>query len=165
MATAGLYPTFSLLGSINFAAFGSADLLTTAAQTASFGPSMRWNLFDGGRVRQLIQGEDARAEQALARYEQTVLRALEDVENAIASYVQESERRDALVRAVRAAENASELVTVKYRTGLTDFQNVLDTERSLFVQQDRLAQAEGRIVQNLIRIYRALGGGWSLPQG
>jgi outer membrane protein TolC len=64
---------------------------------------------------------------------------------------------------VDAAQRAVELVTINYRTGLTDFQNVLDTERSLFQQQDQLAESEGLITQNLIRVYRALGGGWPVP--
>jgi NodT family efflux transporter outer membrane factor (OMF) lipoprotein len=162
VATAELYPTFSLVGTFSFEAFDSGDLLERSSRTYGFGPSFRWNLFDGGRVRQAIQVEDARTEQALARYEQTVLRALEDVEDAMVAYVQESERRDALDRSAVAAEKAVELVNVLYRTGLTDFQNVLDTERSLFEQQDQLAESEGLVTQNLIAIYRALGGGWSL---
>ncbi len=104
--------------------------------------------------------EDAQTEQALAGYEQSVLRALEDVENSMVAYVQENERRDSLDRSVEAAQKSSDLVLILYKTGLTDFQNVLDMQRSLFVQQDALAESEGRVTQNLIRIYRALGGGW-----
>jgi NodT family efflux transporter outer membrane factor (OMF) lipoprotein len=162
VATAELYPSFSLVGTFTFEAFDSSDLLERSSRTYGFGPSFRWNLFDGGRVRQAIQVEDARTNQALARYEQTVLSALEDVEDAMVAYVQESARRDALERSAVAGEKAVELVNVLYRTGLTDFQNVLDTERSLFVQQDQLAESEGLVTQNLIEIYRALGGGWSL---
>ena len=162
VATAELYPTFSLVGTFTFEAFDSSDLLERSSRTYGFGPSFRWNLFDGGRVRQAIQVEDARTDQALARYEQTVLSALEDVEDAMVAYVQESERRDALDRSAVAAKKAVDLVNVLYKTGLTDFQNVLDTERSLFEQQDQLAESEGLVTQNLIEIYRALGGGWSL---
>jgi NodT family efflux transporter outer membrane factor (OMF) lipoprotein len=162
VATAELYPTFSLVGTFTFESFDSSDLLERGSRSYGFGPSFRWNLFDGGRVRQAIQVEDARSEQALARYEQTVLSALEDVEDAMAAYVQENDRRDALARSSAAAAKAVELVNVLYRTGLTDFQNVLDTERSLFEQQDQLAESEGRVTQNLIGIYRALGGGWAV---
>ena len=78
------------------------------------------------------------------------------------AYAEENERRDALARAVAAARTGFELVNTLYLAGLTDFLNVLDTERSLFEQEDRLAESEGLVTENLIRIYRALGGGWSL---
>jgi outer membrane protein TolC len=126
----------------------------------SFGPSFRWNIFDGGRVRNQIRVEDARTEQALARYEQTVLNALEDVENAMVSYVREKERMGILERSVNAAQKSVELVRVLYVNDLTDFQNLLDMERTLFVQQDQFADSEGMVSKNLIRIYKALGGGW-----
>jgi len=125
---------------------------------------MSWNLFDGGRVRSAIRVEDARSEQALFRYEQTVLSALEDAENAMVAYVQASERRDALERAVTATRRSEGLVQTLYKTGLTNFQNVLDTQRSLAQREDELAESEGAVTRNLILIYRALGGGWAPPQ-
>jgi NodT family efflux transporter outer membrane factor (OMF) lipoprotein len=161
VATADLYPTFSLGGTFTLAAFDADGVFDSGSTAFGFGPSVRWNLFDGGRVLNRIRVEDARTEQALARYERTVLRGLEDIENAMVSYVQESERRDALFRSVIAARKAAELVDTLYRTGLTDFQNVLDMERSLFEQEDQLAESEGFVSKNLIRIYRALGGGWA----
>ncbi len=109
-----------------------------------------------------MKAQESLTEQALLGYEQTLLLALEDVEDAFVAYVQENERRDTLQRSVTAADAAVKLVNTLYRTGLTDFQNVLDTERSLFQQQDQLAQSQGEVTQNLIQIYRALGGGWSL---
>jgi outer membrane protein TolC len=93
-----------------------------------------------------------------------VLGAVEDVESAMAAYVQERIRRDALARSVVAARRSVALVDTLYRSGLTDFQNVLDTQRSLFQQEDALAESEGLVTQNLIRVYRALGGGWA-PEG
>jgi outer membrane protein TolC len=76
-------------------------------------------------------------------------------------YEQEGERRAALVRSVKASQESVDLVVLLYKTGLTDFQNVLDMERALFRQQDLSAQSEGEVVKNLIRIYKALGGGWT----
>lgn len=160
VATADLYPRFSLVGSFALSAVDAAEFFTRGSTRYGLGPTMQWNLFNGGRVRNLIAVEDARAQQALARYEQTVLLALEDVENAIVAYELEIARRDALKRSVVAAEQSVELVKVLYRTGLTNFQNVLDMERSLVRQQDQFAESEGAVVQNLIRLYRALGGGW-----
>jgi NodT family efflux transporter outer membrane factor (OMF) lipoprotein len=160
VATADLYPTFGLSGFFTFDALESDDWLTAAKRSYAYGPVFRWALFDGGRVRNRIRVEDARTEQALAAYEQTLLRALEEVENALVAYGEEQERRDALERSVVAAEEATKLVDTLYRTGLTDFQNVLDTQRSLFEQQDDFAASEALVTQNWIRIYRALGGGW-----
>jgi NodT family efflux transporter outer membrane factor (OMF) lipoprotein len=165
VATADLYPRFSLIGSLGYAAFSSGDLLDPGSRTWSFGPSVSWSLFTGGRIRSNIRAQDALTEQALLQYEQSVLLALEEVENALVSYVQEIERRDALGRAVTAAQQSVALVTTLYRTGLTNFQNVLDSERSLFLQQDQLAESEGLVVQSLIRLYKALGGGWAPDAG
>ena len=161
VATADLFPRFALIGSFAFDALDAARLFTGDATAFSFGPAMRWNLFDGGRVRANIGVQDSLTEQALTLYENTVLLALEEAENAMVAYAREIERRDALERAVLAAAQATDLVKTLYRTGLTDFQNVLDTERSLTRQQDLLAQSRGDVTLNLIRIYRALGGGWS----
>ncbi|UCE87679.1 MAG: efflux transporter outer membrane subunit, partial [Deltaproteobacteria bacterium] len=163
VATADLYPRLALLGTFEFQALRGHDLIKGSSGAYAYGPSIQWNIFDGGRIRNRIRAEDARTEGALALYENTVLRAFEEVENAIVSYVQESDRRDALARSVVAAREAVELVDTLYRTGLTDFQNVLDTQRSLFAQEDELARSEGFVTQGLIRIYKALGGGWSPP--
>ena len=92
------------------------------------------------------------------QYHSTVLSALEEVENALTDYVQEQRRRAALERSVAAAKESVQLVTTQYKNGLTDFQNVLILQRSQFQQEDKLAQSEGQVVQNLIRIYKALGG-------
>jgi multidrug efflux system outer membrane protein len=158
--TAELYPRFHLLGTFSFSAADAAKMFTGGAGTYSLGPAVIWNVFDGGRIRSRIRAQDARTEGALAEYENTILIALEEVENSLVAYTREVERRDALARSVVAAQESVELVRVLYLTGLTNFQNVLDTERSLFQQQDRLAESEGLVVENLIALYRALGGGW-----
>ncbi len=159
IATAELYPTFSLLGDFGYLGARN-DLIDGSRKVYSFGPSFRWNLFDGGRIRNRINVEDARTHQALIQYENTVLEALEDVENAMVSYDREKERRVYLQRSVDAAQQSVNLVNVLYKSGLTDFQNVLDSERSLAEQMDAQATSEGQVVQNLIQIYRAMGGGW-----
>jgi multidrug efflux system outer membrane protein len=162
VATADLYPRFTLSGVFAFEG-ASAQIFQPNGITWGFGPQFRWNIFDGGRIRSTIKVEDARTDQALSTYEQTVLLALEDVENSMVSYQQEKIRRDALHRSVVAARKAVDLVDTLYRTGLVDFQNVLDTQRTQFVEEDRLVQSEGFVTQNLIGIYRALGGGWEPP--
>lgn len=158
IATADLYPRFSLSGFFSFQ--GTSDLLTYKNTAWQFGPSFIWNLFDGGRVRNRILAEDARTQQALLQYRQRILLAMEEVENAIVGYTEERKRRDTLARSVTAARQAVTLVKALYTSGLTDFQNVRDSERSLFIQQDLLAESEGLVILQLIALYRALGGGW-----
>ena len=158
VAEAALYPTFSLFGSFGYAA--DADPFDGENRTWSFGPSIRWNLFDGGRVRNRILAQEAVTRQALAAYEQTVLLALEDVESSMIGYVKTRELAAELAKSVAAAERTVELSTTQYREGLADFQDVLDAERTLAVSQDDFAASNGRVTQNLIRLYRAFGGGW-----
>ncbi len=162
VAKADLYPSFSLFGTFEVAANDFSDVFSySKSRMHSFGPSFRWNIFDGGRVRNQIRVEDARTEQALNSYEQTVLNALEDVENAMVSYIQEDVRREALERSVMAARKSTELVGTLYVNGLTDFQNVQEMERFQFEQEDLFADSEGKVIRNLISIYRSLGGGWA----
>jgi len=161
VATADLYPRFSLLGTFAFSATDFSDWGEWGSRAVSFGPSVLWNIFDGGRIRSNIRVQEALTEQTLVSYEQTVLDSLEESESAIVAFVEEQNRRDALDRSATASAAAVQLVRTLYRTGLTDFQNVLDTERSLFARQDELAASRGLVTRNLIVVYRALGGGWS----
>jgi multidrug efflux system outer membrane protein len=158
MVTAELYPAFGLGGTIGVSA--TTNIFDGDNQIWSAGPFFRWNIFDGGRIRARINVEDAKTQQAFVRYERAVLEALEDVENRMTGYVRELDRRAALNRSVIAAQQSVELVSTRYKSGLTDFQNVLDMERSQFEQQDWWAMSRGIVLQNLIGVYRALGGGW-----
>lgn len=164
VATSYLYPRFSLSGTFALQGTQVKNLGNWDSRAWSFGPSMRWDIFDGVRNIYRILAAQAVTEQARARYEQTVLTALQDVENAMVAYKQEQIRRDALARAAQSAELAVKLVKDLYQNGLTDFQNVLDTERSLFQQQDLLAASEGQVTKNLIALYKALGGGWNTEE-
>jgi NodT family efflux transporter outer membrane factor (OMF) lipoprotein len=160
VAKADLYPAFGLAGTLQLEALNFSDLGDSSSITWSLGAGFRWNIFAGGRIRNRIRVEEARTAQALVRYEQAVLFAVEEVENALIAYQKERERRDRLVEAVDANQRSLDLVMTQYRAGLTNFQNVLDTERSLFNRQDTLAESEGLVVQSLVALYRALGGGW-----
>ncbi|MBL7152369.1 MAG: efflux transporter outer membrane subunit [Phycisphaerae bacterium] len=161
VAAADLYPSFSLTGAFHLQAAELSDVGNTSSRAYSFGPSLRWNVFDGKRIRNSIKIEEAKAEQTRVRYERTVLSAVEEVENSLTAYAQESRRRDALDRSATASERSVELVQTLYKNGLTDFQNVLDMQRMLFLQQDKLAASRGQVVLNMVRIYKSLGGGWS----
>jgi NodT family efflux transporter outer membrane factor (OMF) lipoprotein len=159
-AMADLYPRFSLTGFLGLDSGDIGDLVDGDSVTWSVGLPFVGNLFDGGRRRGRVEVERARTDQLLSSYKLTVLIALEEVENALVNLAKERTRRDRLLRAVEASERSVELVQTQYRTGLTDFQNVLDSERSLTGQQDQLAESQGLVINNLIELYRALGGGW-----
>jgi multidrug efflux system outer membrane protein len=164
VATADLYPRLSLSGTFAFESFDAGDLFQGASKTFGFGPSVRWLLFDGGRVRSQIQVQDALAEQALYQYEQSVLTALNEAENALTEYLEQRHRLAALERSVEAARRSLRLATRLYKDGLVDFQNVLDAQRVVFDNESQLAAARGNTVINLVQIYRTLGGGWD-PDG
>lgn len=160
VATADLYPQFSLTGFLGFQSTSAGDLFSSDSINWSVGLPIRWKLFSGGTVRSQIAAEEARTEQLLAGYERSILLALEEVEDAMVSYEKEVDRRALLAESVDATQRSLELVLTQYRAGLTDFQNVLDTQRTLLVREDEFAASEGIVIKNLIDLYRALGGGW-----
>ncbi|MBN1932281.1 MAG: efflux transporter outer membrane subunit [Desulfobacterales bacterium] len=161
VATADLYPRFRLAGSIGLESLKSADLLKSASETWSIGPSVSWNIFDAGTIRRNIEVQSAIQEQYLLAYEAAVLGALEEVENALTAYAEEQLRRERLVAAVDAARQVELFARNQYNAGLVDFTTVLDAQRSLLSFEDQLAQSDGTVASNLIRLYKALGGGWS----
>lgn len=161
VATAALYPRFSLTGGYGYESQDGSATLDSESRTFFIGPSFRWNLFDGGRIRSAIDREDALAEEARIRFEAVVLRALQEVETEWSAYRHETERTAELATAARAAQDAANRVRDLYREGLTDFQNVLDAERVLFRVQDLHASSRGQAIEKWIAIYRALGGGFA----
>jgi NodT family efflux transporter outer membrane factor (OMF) lipoprotein len=165
VATADLYPKFSLPGSIGLEAFSFNHLFSTASRAWSLVGGFAWTVFRGGAIRQNIEVQNALQEQFLQQYETTILIALEDVENALIAFAEEQERRDALMEANQAAQRAAELARDQYASGLIDFQTVLDAERTVLSFQDQVAQSEGQVTSNLISLYKALGGGWTAMTG
>ncbi len=163
VATADLYPTFTLSGLIGLQSISSGNLFDSSSTTWSILPGIQWPWFTGGRVQNQIRAEKARTQQAADFYQQTVLLALEEVETTLVAWQREKIRRDRLMEAVDATERTVALVNTQYLSGLTDFQSYLDAQRSLLEQQDDLARSEGLVVQSLIVLNRALGGGWELP--
>lgn len=159
-ATADLYPKFSLLGSIGLEAFTPGDLFSLSNRTHGVGATVSWPVFDAGAIRNNIEVKSALQEQALIQYEETVLAALEEVENALAAYAHEQRRRASLGKAEEAARNAVFLARQQYSSGLVEFGSVLIAQKSLFSIQDQLAVSEGAVTTNLIVLYKSLGGGW-----
>jgi NodT family efflux transporter outer membrane factor (OMF) lipoprotein len=161
VATANAYPNLNALGSIGLEALTPSALWRAGAATASLAATATQTVFAGGQIVGAIQAQDAVREQALAQYQATVLAALGEVENALVAYAQEQDRRQALADGAAAAERALSLAQDQYGSGLIDFQVVLDAQRSLYLLQDQLAASEGQVTSNLIRLYKAIGGGWT----
>jgi len=161
VATAAQYPRVSLAGTIGYEMSTKGNPLSLGNIVGSLGGSALYTVFDARRIRQNIEVQNALQEQALVNYESAILLALEDVENALVAYADEQVRRRSLVEASRAAAQALELVRSNYAAGLVDFQPVLESQRSLLSFQDQLAQSDAAVTSNLIRLYKALGGGWS----
>jgi NodT family efflux transporter outer membrane factor (OMF) lipoprotein len=160
VATAELYPKFSLTGFFALQSVKASDFATWGSRAWSVGPSINWSIFQGGRIRAQIEVENARQEQAAIVYERSILVALQEVEDALIAYVKEQAHRAELSDAVAANVKAVDLANQRYTQGLVDFLNVLDAQRSLYVSQDALIQSERRISEDLVALYKALGGGW-----
>lgn len=158
VAEAQLYPGLRLGGNIGTAALSIGGLLD--AITGAIFAGIDQTLFDGGRLRSQLRSQEAATDAALATYRQTVLTALEEVENALVDLRTARERQGQLEIALEAAENSALLARTQYRAGLTDFQTLLNAERSLISARDGLTGARGDESLALIQLYRALGGGW-----
>lgn len=164
VAEAARYPAFTLSGSIGLEALTLGRLGSGDAGTGSLFAGLTAPLFNAGRLRAEVEIQDAVREQAQLTYEKTVLTALQEVEDALVELARNRERGEALASAVEAARNAADLARQRYGAGLIDFQSVLDGERNVLLLEESLARNRANAVQALIRLYKALGGGWS-PQG
>jgi len=159
VARADLYPRVSLLGTFGHRSDNTSDLLKSAGGYWSFGPALRWPLLTGGRVRGQIDAATARRDQAEAAFQQSVLRAMEDVENSLAGYGRDQQERERLAAAVTAEARAVDLADSRYRAGLDSFLAVLDAQRTLRDGEDRLAASQTRVAVSAVSLYKALGGG------
>lgn len=162
VAEAARYPSFNLSGSIGLEALTLGGLGGSGA-ASSLLAGITGPVFNAGRLRAQVDIQDAVREQAQVAYEQAVLSALQEVENALAALARNRERVEALAISAESARNAAQLAQQRYSAGLIDFQSVLDTERSVLSAEDSLASSRADGVLALIRLYKALGGGWS-PQ-
>lgn len=162
VATANLFPRFFLTGAVGQASVDSSDLFNGWSRYWSIGPSVTWPVFTAGRLRAQVAVQNAREEQAAIRYEQTVLSALKDVEDALIAYSKEQATRESLIQAVKANRQASDIANELYSRGLVDFLNVLVTQRAQYNTEDALAQSAQRVSSNLVALYKALGGGWEV---
>jgi len=148
------------LGTIGLESLSSNNFSDSASREWSIGPRVSWNIFQGDATRQNIKVHNARQEQALIFYEMALLKAQEEVENALVAYARQQRRMVSLRAATTAAKRAAQLAADQFQAGLVDFSNVLDAQRAQLNFEDELAQSEGSVIANLIRLYKALGGGW-----
>jgi len=160
VATAELFPRVSMSGFLGFTAGRGSQLGAAAANAWGVAPSISWAAFDLGSVRARLRGAEADADGALANYEQQVLLALEESENAFSDYAKRQQRLVSLVRQVEASRAAAEQAAVRYREGTEDFLVLLDAERERLAAEDAQAQAEIELYRGIVAIYKALGGGW-----
>ncbi|MDP3668442.1 MAG: efflux transporter outer membrane subunit [Telluria sp.] len=163
-AQAARFPGVGLSGSIGLESLTLGKLLDGTV-TRSFAASLGSTIFDAGRLAQQVRAQDAVRAQALIAFQASVLAALGDVENALVSFARSRERETALAAAAAAARNAALLARDRYTSGLIDFQTVLDTERTVLSIEDNLAGAQADGTSAVIRLYKALGGGWSPARG
>ncbi|MCL2102534.1 MAG: efflux transporter outer membrane subunit [Syntrophorhabdaceae bacterium] len=159
-AVAARYPGFSLNASLGMEALTLGALDGGKALSRSVVGRVFATIFDAGRLRRQVEIRDAIQEQALIAYEASVLVALEEVENALVSLSENRNQQAALESAVEAARNAAVLARHRYTAGMIDFQTVLDTERTQFTVEESLAIAKANGASSLVRLYKALGGGW-----
>lgn len=157
---ADLFPRVTVNAGIGLAAPRIGQLDDARNDRRSFGPALSWGLFDFGHVYQRIRGAGARNAEVLANYEQTVLLALEETENALSDYARERARMEHLSRAADASGSAAELAGQRFEGGVSDFLTALDAYRTSLDAQDQLAVSRTRAATALVAIYKALGGGW-----
>jgi NodT family efflux transporter outer membrane factor (OMF) lipoprotein len=158
LAEAEFYPAVSLLGGINW----SGDSLSGTPYVGGLGvgPSLRWNLFDHGRIRNNVRLQDAALQQLIEQYQATVLQAAREIDDAAIGVVKTAEQEAIINESVDAARRALELANTRYREGLANFQRVLDAQRALFSQTERRIINHGNYISAVVSLYKGLGGGW-----
>ena len=178
VAKADLYPHFSLFGSIGLHTSNAdvtsagypggssfSDLWSSDSIYFMGGPAFTWNIFNYGRIKNLVRVQDARFQQLLVNYQDTVLRAAQEVEDAMVAFLRSQEELKYLFESVKAASRAVELSMIQYNEGLVDYQRVLDTQRVQSQSQNQLTEVQGSVVLNFIALFKALGGGWQFREG
>jgi multidrug efflux system outer membrane protein len=160
VAKADYFPHITLGGFIGFLAGRSNDFGGADSRAWSLAPSISWSGLNVQRVRSGVKGAEARADEARANYERTVLAALEDVDNSLVGFNQQRERVEKLVVQATESRRAADLAKIRYDAGRTDYLELLDAERTQLSAEDQLAEAEAAINTRAVQLYKALGGGW-----
>ena len=145
--------------------FRLGDLTSWRSRTVSAGPAFQWNLLNYGQITNRVRVQDARFQEALVSYQNTVLQAQQEVENGLIAFINAQHQVGSLTEAVEAAKQSVDLATIQYKEGVTDFTTVLTAQQNLLSYQLSLADSQGAVPQSLITTYRALGGGWEIREG
>jgi outer membrane protein TolC len=162
VAKADLYPSLTLLGNIGWSASSLPG--TPNGFVVIAGPSLRWNILDYRRIRNNVRIQDARLQQLIVSYQDSVRQAAREADDAASGLIKALEREAILGEASTAANRSLTLANALFREGYSDFQRVLDAQRALFAQQDAYLVNRSAAVGNLIALYKALGGGWQTGQ-
>jgi NodT family efflux transporter outer membrane factor (OMF) lipoprotein len=169
VAKSDLFPSFTLFGTVGVETSTvnstTHNLFSSNSLFFAVGPRISWPFFNYGRLRNGVRVQDARLQQLLVAYRDTVLKAAQEVEDALAGFLNARESMASQQKAVTSAERAAEIALAMYREGATDYQRVIDAQRSLLAQQNSLAESSSSVTTNLIALYKALGGGWETYQG
>ena len=160
VAMGDLFPKVTFTGSFSYSAAQLGDFGSSPSRGYVVGPGISWAAFDLGRVRAEVAGSRARADVALATYEQTVLRALEDTEDALVTHARTRDSLQDAANAAEASRTAARIARTRYEGGMVDFLDVLDAERTQLEAEDRLAQSRTDAATSLVAVFKALGGGW-----
>lgn len=160
VAEAAFYPSVTLSGSVGLQAIQFAPLFGFNARQYAFGPTVSVPLFEGGQLKATLHLTEAKQKEAAIAYEQTVLTALHEVDNALTAYRTEQARRQQLIDAVAANRVALDLAKARYAQGVADFLTVLVVQRSLEDNELLLSDSTTTVSNNLVALYKALGGGW-----
>jgi NodT family efflux transporter outer membrane factor (OMF) lipoprotein len=162
VAEAELYPAFSIGGSIGTNAEDTSDMFNNDSKTWDLFGSFQWNILNYGRLKSNVRLQDALFQQQLVDYQNTVLQAQSEVENAIVAYLKSHEQLASYKLAAEASRRSVDVSTAQYRNGLVDFNTVISTLDSDAEQQDSLVSTQGSVATNLVQVYLALGGGWEI---
>lgn len=165
VAKADLYPQFGLTGTVGFSASDFGDLFTGKSFTGVINPGITWNFLNYGRIRNNVRVQDARYQETIVDYQQTVLKSYAEVEDALIAFLKAKQQALYLARAEAAAVKASKIALEQYQQGVADYSRVLNTQTGVLHTQQRLAQVRADVVTNLIALYKALGGGWEPNSG
>lgn len=170
VAKADLFPRLSLQGSIGALAgstqgIDAFDVLGSQAMAAKIGPTITWPILHYGRLKNNVRVQDAKFQEQLIKYQNTVLSALREVEDAMIGFLKTKEQIKDLEVSVEATRHAVEIALAQYRDGIEDYNRVINAQQFLVQQQDRLTKAQSDVARNLIALYKALGGGWEIREG
>ena len=166
VAKADLYPHFGIGGAIGYSAGDGANLFTANSFTGFFTPfTFSWDIFNYGRIKNNVRAQDALFEQMLVNYQNAVLNAAKEVEDALVGFLRSKDQVGFLTDAVKASQRAVDLALLQYKEGIVDYTRVLNTQQSLLLQQENLVISQGDLPRYLIGVYKALGGGWQIRQG